>query len=383
LERSGHLKAADSPVFSSGSLNQFIAAGKPAWSKARGAVSSLLRHDNPILRDDEALRAKALWPRSVVCMHPPVQIGGYTDFYSSREHATNVGRMFRGEANALMPNWLYMPIGYNGRASTVVVDGTPVQRPLGQIKPQNADGPVFAASEKFDFELEIGFIVGRPSSMGEFLSVEKAQDAIFGFVLLNDWSARDIQAWEYQPLGPFQSKATATTISAWVVLAEALEPFRIDGPRQDPKPFPYLRQRGPHNYDIRLEVALRPRGSDEATTIARTNFGYMYWSSAQQLAHHSICGCAMNVGDLLGSGTISGPEESQYGSLLELTWNGAQPLQLGGGVKRAFLEDGDTLEIHGFCQGAGYRIGFGGCSGTVLPAAMLASARSAAPSVVL
>jgi fumarylacetoacetase len=276
--------------------------------------------------------------------------------------------MFRGKDNALMPNWLSIPIGYNGRASTVVVSGTPIRRPRGQLKPPTADQPTFGPCKRLDFELEMGVVIGQASAMGEMLTEQQAQEMIFGFTLLNDWSARDIQAWEYVPLGPFQAKAFGTSISPWVVTREALEPFRVHGPVQDPVPLPYLRQKGANNYDLQLAVDLKAEKMAKPNTISRTNFKYMYWSSVQQLVHHASSGCAMNVGDLLGSGTISGAEKSERGSMLELSWGGAEPLDLGNGVQRSFLEDGDSLTMRGWCQGDGYRIGFGEVEGTILPA---------------
>jgi len=261
-----------------------------------------------------------------------------------------------------------MPIGYNGRASTVVVSGTGVRRPRGQLKPPNVETPSFGPCKRLDFELEMGVVVGQSSPMGEMLSEKQAEQMIFGFVILNDWSARDIQQWEYVPLGPFQAKAFATSISPWVVTREALEPFRLRGPTQDPAPLPYLRQTSANNFDLELDVSLHAAGMNDAKTICRTNFKYMYWSSVQQLVHHAACGCAMNVGDLLGSGTISGPEKHQRGSLLEISWNGSEPVEFGGGVKRSFLEDGDSLAMRGWCQGDGYRVGFGEVEGTILPA---------------
>jgi fumarylacetoacetase len=276
--------------------------------------------------------------------------------------------MFRGKDNALQPNWLHMPIGYNGRASTVVVSGARVRRPRGQLKPPNAEAPSFGPCKRLDFELEMGVVVGQPSAMGEMLSEAQAEEMIFGFVLLNDWSARDIQQWEYVPLGPFQAKAFATSISPWVVTREALQPFRVHGPRQDPAPLPYLAQTQPNNFDLQLDVALRAAPMKQPVRICHTNFKYMYWSSVQQLVHHASSGCAMNVGDLLGSGTISGPDKDQRGSLLEISWNGTEPLELGGGITRTFLEDGDSLSFHGWCQGEGYRVGFGEVEGTIEPA---------------
>jgi fumarylacetoacetase len=368
LEREGLLEAGRGGVFTRPSLNAFMALGPQAWSAARARVSQLLRHDCAELRDNAALRRRALVPRDRVALHLPMAVAGFTDFYSSKEHATNVGIMFRGRDNALQPNWLHMPIAYNGRASTVVVSGTGVRRPRGQLKPPTAERPSFGPSQRLDFELEMGVVVGQPSAMGEMLTEGQAKAMIFGFVLLNDWSARDIQAWEYVPLGPFQGKAFATSISPWIVTREALEPFRVQGPFQDPMPLPYLQQQGANNYDLQLEVGLRTPDAREPARIAATNFRYMYWSSVQQLVHHASSGCAMRVGDLLGSGTISGAEGHQRGSLLELSWNGTEPVELPGGARRSFLEDGDCLVIRGWCQGDGYRVGFGEVEGTILPA---------------
>ncbi len=368
LEQACRLDAGDLGAFAGPTLNTFMALGPKVWSRTRAQISELLRHDNPELRDNSFLRERALVPMGKVRLHLPIAVAGYTDFYSSKEHATNVGVMFRGKDNALQPNWLHMPIGYNGRASTVVVSGTKVRRPRGQLKPPNADLPGFGPCKRLDFELEMAAVVGQPSPMGEMLTEAQAEAMIFGFVLLNDWSARDIQQWEYVPLGPFQGKAFATSISPWVVTREALEPFRLHGPRQDPAPLPYLRQTRPNNYDLELEVGLRAASMNEARNICHTNFKYMYWSSVQQLVHHASSGCAMNVGDLLGSGTISGPEKSQRGSLLEISWNGTEPIELAGGITRTFLEDGDSLVMRGWCQGDGYRVGFGEVEGTILPA---------------
>jgi fumarylacetoacetase len=368
LEQDCRLDVGPLGVFSNPSLNPFMALGPKVWSKTRARISELLQHDHPELRDNDSLRGRALVPMRDVRLHLPITVAGYTDFYSSKEHATNVGVMFRGKDNALQPNWLHMPIGYNGRASTVVVSGTKVRRPRGQLKPPNLDAPSFGACRRLDFELEMGVVVGQSSRMGEMITESQAEEMIFGFVLLNDWSARDIQQWEYVPLGPFQAKAFATSISPWVVTREALEPFRLHGPAQDPVPLPYLRQAQPNNYDLALDVGLRAGAMNEPQNICRTNFKYMYWSSVQQLMHHASSGCAMNIGDLLGSGTISGPEKHQRGSLLEISWNGAEPVELSGGIKRTFLEDGDSLVMRGWCQGDGYRLGFGEVEGTILPA---------------
>ncbi len=355
-------------VFAQGSLNAFMALGPKMWSRTRARISELLRHDNPQLRDHKMLRASALVPIADVKLHLPFTVAGYTDFYSSKEHATNVGVMFRGKDNALQPNWLHMPIAYNGRASTVVVSGTRVKRPRGQLKPPSAELPAFGPCKRLDFELEMGVVIGQPSPMGEMLTEKQAEEMIFGFVILNDWSARDIQQWEYVPLGPFQAKAFATSISPWIVTREALQPFCVSGPVQEPEPLPYLQQTQAHNYDLQLDVALRAADMNQAATICRTNFKYMYWSSVQQLVHHVSSGCAMNVGDLLGSGTISGPEKDQRGSLLEISWNGSEPVELPGGIKRTFLEDGDSLVMRGWCQGDGYRVGFGEVEGMIVAA---------------
>jgi fumarylacetoacetase len=355
-------------VFAASTLNPFMALGPKIWSSTRARISELLRHDFPELRDNDELRGRALVPMADVKLHMPIAVAGYTDFYSSKEHATNVGVMFRGKDNALQPNWLHMPIGYNGRASTVVVSGTKVKRPRGQLKPPSAEVPSFGPCKRLDFELEMGVVVGQASEIGKMLTETQAEEMIFGFVLLNDWSARDIQQWEYVPLGPFQAKAFATSISPWVVTREALEPFRVHGPAQDPAPLPYLQQALPNNYDLTLDVGLRTTEMNEAAKLCRTNFKYMYWSSVQQLVHHASSGCAMNVGDILGSGTISGPEKDQRGSLLEISWNGTEPIELPGGAKRTFLEDGDSLVMRAWCQGDGFRVGFGEVEGTILPA---------------
>ena len=367
LEQDSRLDVGPLGVFSGGSLNPFMALGPKVWSKTRARISELLRHDHPELRDNEELRKQALVPMRDAKLHMPFAVSGYTDFYSSKEHATNVGVMFRGKDNALQPNWLHMPIAYNGRASTVVVSGTNVKRPRGQLKPPNVDVPSFGPCKRLDFELEMGVVVGQPSAMGGMLTEQQAEEMIFGFVLLNDWSARDIQQWEYVPLGPFNSKGFGTSISPWIVTMEALEPFRVANPAQSPEPLEYLRQSHPNAYDIALETALRPH-SGERTTIARTNFRAMYWTMAQQLAHHTVSGCNVRVGDLMGSGTISGTTPDSYGSLLELTVNGKQPLDLGNGATRAFLEDGDEVIMTGWCEGDGYRVGFGEVRGEILPA---------------
>ncbi len=366
LEAAGLLLTGGQNVFGQTSLNAFIALGRPVWQQVRARLQQLLSADCAELRDNAALRARAFYPQATVAMLLPVEVPGYTDFYSSKEHAYNVGCMFRDPKNALLPNWSELPVGYNGRASSVVVSGTDLVRPSGQIKLPNEERPVFSACRKLDFELETGFIVGKATALGETIAIEEAESHIFGMVLLNDWSARDIQQWEYVPLGPFNAKTFGTSISPWVVTLEALEPFRCASPVQEPQPLPYLRENTANNYDIHLQVAIAADGSE--TVISNTNFKHMYWSMMQQLTHHSITGCNMRVGDLMGSGTISGPEKDSRGSLLELTWNTTEPLTLANGEQRGFLEDGDTVIMRGHCQKDGLRIGFGEVRGTVLPA---------------
>lgn len=373
LESEGILTPAGSSarVFDKPSLNAFIALGQDAWRATRARIAELLAADQAGLRDNASLRTRALVAQDTAQLHLPVEIPGYTDFYSSKEHATNVGSMFRDPKNALLPNWSEMPIAYNGRASSVVVSGTPVRRPNGQIKLPDSDRPIFGPCRKLDIELEMGFIIGKGNALGEPIPCERAEEHIFGMVLLNDWSARDIQAWEYVPLGPFNAKTFASSISPWVVTMEALEPFRTAQPEQTPEPLPYLRHSGKHAFDIALEVLLKPDAAAEATTIARTNFKHMYWTMDQQLAHHTVSGCNTRIGDLMGSGTISGPTPDSCGALLEITWNGKNPLTLKGGETRAFIEDGDELTLTGWCQGDGYRVGFGTCVGKITPALKL------------
>ncbi|GGL70538.1 fumarylacetoacetase [Wenxinia marina] len=343
-----------------GAMNTFMALGPDAWEKLRVTLFGLLAEGAQARSGLE----KHLSPLKDAKMRMPFAVTEYTDFYASKQHATNVGTMFRGAENALPPNWLHIPIGYNGRASSVVVSGTPVVRPSGQLKGPDDDAPRFGPSRRFDIELEMGAIVGRPSNGP--IGVGEAFENIFGYVLLNDWSARDIQAWEYQPLGPFQAKATATTISPWIVTAAALEPFRTSTPPREVPLLPYLHEPGPMLYDIDLEVGLTPDGGSE-TILSRTNYREMYYSAAQQLAHHTSSGCPMRVGDLLGSGTISGEAKDSRGSLLELSWGGKEPVEVDGGT-RSFVEDGDTLTLRGHAAGDGYRIGFGECRAQVLPA---------------
>ncbi|MGH2536948.1 MAG: fumarylacetoacetase [Candidatus Promineifilaceae bacterium] len=352
-------------------LNAFMALGRPAWQEARHAVQALLTAENPALRDVEGLRREALIPLAEVEMGLPAEIGDYTDFYSSREHASNVGSMFRGPENALMPNWLHLPVAYHGRASSVVVSGADLRRPLGQLMPEGASAPHLGPSRAMDFELEMGFFVGPGNELGRPIPISQAAEHIFGLVLVNDWSARDIQRWEYQPLGPFLAKNLGTTISPWVVTLEALEPFRCPSPAQDPPPLAYLERQGDWAYDIQLEVQLQSERMAAPAPVSRSNFRYLYWDMLQQVAHHTLTGCNLRPGDLLASGTISGPTPDSYGSLLELSWRGTRPLALPGGEERAFLADGDRVILSATCQGDGYRVGFGECSGRLLPAAGL------------
>jgi fumarylacetoacetase len=348
-------------------LNEFMARGPAAWREVRSAVSNLLRHDVAILRDNSALRDQALVPQAEVRMYLPARIENYTDFYSSREHATNVGTMLRGPQNALMPNWVHLPVAYHGRASSVVVSGTDFHRPLGQTRADDAPLPSFGPSRSLDFELEMGLLVGPGNELGRPIPIAEAADHIFGMVLVNDWSARDIQKWEYQPLGPFLAKNFATSISPWVVTLDALQPFRVPGPRQGAQPLPYLQSRGEWNYDVHLEVWLQSEKMQAPKRVCASSSKYLYWNICQQLAHHTINGCNLRPGDLLASGTISGPTADSFGSLLELAWKGTKPLPLDGET-RAFLQDGDRVTMTGWCQGNGYRVGFGEVTGRVLPA---------------
>ncbi|MDK9698824.1 MAG: fumarylacetoacetase [bacterium] len=353
-------------IFAQPTLNEFMACGKAAWQEARDTLSRLLRDDCPTLRDNPDLREAVLYRLDEVEMMLPVDIGDYTDFYSSREHATNVGIMFRGKENALMPNWLHLPVGYHGRASSIVVSGEPIARPQGQTKGANDSMPQFGPTKQLDFELEMGFFIGTGNKLGEPIPTTEAEEKIFGFVLVNDWSARDIQAWEYVPLGPFLAKNFATSISPWVVTMEALAPFRCEGPQQDPEPLPYLRTNGNSTFDITLDVLLQTATMNAPEKIAQSNYKHLYWNVAQHIAHHTITGCNLRPGDLLASGTISGPTPDARGSMLELSWRGTEPLTLSNGEQRSFLQDGDTLAIRGYCQGQSYRIGFGEVVGKVV-----------------
>jgi fumarylacetoacetase len=355
-------------IFDRPSLNAFMSLGRETWLAVRRQLAHLLGRDEPTLRDDAALRREALLPMAECELLLPVEIGDYTDFYSSKEHATNVGAMFRGPENALPPNWLWLPIAYHGRASSVVVSGTDLRRPRGQMKADDAEQPSFVPSRAVDFELEVGCFMGPGNRLGEPIVVDRALDHVFGLVLVNDWSARDIQKWEYVPLGPFLAKSFGTSISPWVVTLEALEPFRVAGPVQDPPPLAYLQTVGHQAYDIELEVQLRSDVMEAPQRIVASNVRHLYWSISQQIAHHTSNGCNLRAGDLLASGTISGPSPDSRGSMLELTKGGKQPLVLANGEERRFLDDGDRVTMTGWCQGDGYRVGFGTVTGRLLPA---------------
>ena len=352
----------DRNVFDNNYLNDFISLGKLTTSSVRLHIQSELCNKNSILRKNE----EAFIDKETIKMQLPVLIRDYTDFYSSIEHATNVGKMFRDPENALLPNWRHLPVGYHGRASSIVVSNTPIRRPKGQVIKPNTDMPVLEPSSKIDFELEMGFIIGKSTKLSCSLTTDNAEDYIFGKVLFNDWSARDIQKWEYVPLGPFLSKNFASSISPWVVTMEALEPFRVAGPTQQPEVLPYLSYRGLKNFDINLEVSIKPLNKNESL-LSSSNFKYMYWNMAQQLTHHTINGCNLNVGDLMASGTISGRESGSYGSMLELSWGGKNPIKLESGETRSFIEDFDTIIMKGHCEKNGIRVGFGEVRSQLLP----------------
>jgi fumarylacetoacetase len=351
----------DYSVLGSDYLNELIALGKPVTARIREVVQQALCDEHSVLVKIEGVMEEM----SAVTVHLPVKIGDYTDFYSSLEHATNVGKMFRDPQNALLPNWKHLPVGYHGRASSIVVSGTEIRRPSGQIVPDGKNQPEFGPTQRLDFELELAFVIGKETVFGEPVPVDDAEQYIFGLLLFNDWSARDIQKWEYQPLGPFLGKSFASTTSPWIVPLEALEPFRVKGPEQDPKPLDYLQIDGEKSFDIRLEAAIKPDGGANETVICRTNFRHLYWNMAQQLAHHTSNGCNLNVGDLMATGTISGPDSNSLGCMLELTLNGAIPLTLKSGEKRSWIDDGDSVILRGFAEKDGVRIGFGECVGTI------------------
>ena len=361
----------DRALLESQTLNAFLNEGRETWRRVRSRIAALLRNDSSADDTLRTMKHEALFvDQDRVEMVLPVEIGDYVDFYSSIEHATNLGKILRPNSEALLPNWRHIPIGYHGRSSTVVIDGTPIVRPSGQRKPPQSDVPVFGPTQRMDIELEVGFITGPGNALGTSIPIDRARDHIFGLVLVNDWSARDIQAWEYQPLGPFLGKSFATTISPWIVTMDALDPFKAFGPIQDPQPLPYLRTQEKWAYDISLAVDLQSEKMRAAKlapeTISRTTFKDMYWNMAQQLAHATVNGTAIRAGDLYASGTISGPTEKNTGSLIEMTWNGAKPLQLGNGEQRSFLMDGDEVTLRGWCQSGDFRIGFGSARGRIV-----------------
>lgn len=354
-------------VFEEQYLNSFIDLGKTVTNSVRQKLIELLTDENSVLKKDASLFNRVCKKQNSVKMLLPVRIGDYTDFYSSIDHATNIGTMIRDPKNALMPNWKHLPVGYHGRASSICVSGHSFHRPKGQQKPADAEVPVYGPSKLLDIELETAFIIGKSTEMGDSVTTAQADDYIFGMVLFNDWSARDIQTWEYVPLGPFLSKNFASTISPWIVTLEALEPFRVKGYVQDPPLLPYLQYSGDKNVDINLEVYLKPENGEENLMI-QSNYKYMYYTMEQQLAHHTVNGCNINVGDMMASGTISGPQPSEYGSFMELTWRGTKPVKLKDGSERKFVNDNDTITMRGFCEKDGVRIGFGDCTAKVLPA---------------
>ena len=356
-------------VFHEPTLNAFMSMGRKAWKEARLVISRLLRQEafGGDLGDNNDLKNMALISMNEVEMQLPVDIGDYTDFYSSKEHATNVGKMFRPDGEPLLPNWLHLPVAYHGRASSVVLSGTDIVRPKGQTKTPDASAPSFGNSVRLDFELEMGVFIGAGNSLGEAISVNTAEEHVFGLALVNDWSARDIQTWEYQPLGPFLAKNFATSISPWIITLEALEPFRCSSPKQDPKPLEYLRNTKDSTFDINLGIYLKTENMDSDQLISSSNYNYLYWNMNQQIAHHTITGCNLRTGDLLASGTISGPDKDNRGSMLELSWLWTETIKLSNGDERKSLDDGDTVTLRGWCQGDGYRIGFGDCTGTIQP----------------
>jgi fumarylacetoacetase len=354
-------------IFLQDSLNDFISDGRKTWRLVRNRISEVFEANNPKLRDNMEHREVIIFTMDEIEMQLPVNIGDYTDFYSSKEHATNVGSMFRDPEKALLPNWLHIPVGYHGRSSSIIPSGINVRRPKGQTLPPDSNEPVFGPSKRVDFELEMAFITTDANHLGEPIPVDEAEDYIFGLVLFNDWSARDIQKWEYVPLGPFLAKNFASSISPWIVTLDALQPFKVDGPEPEKPQLPYLQYTGPKSYDINLEVYLQPEDS-EPHKVSTSNFKYMYWNMAQQLAHHTVNGCNVVSGDMMGSGTISGPTPDSYGSMLELSWAGKNPLQLPDGSTRSFIEDNDTVILKGYCQNDQVRIGFGECRTKLLPA---------------
>ncbi len=369
LNKLGYLKSIEIPqnTLENKFLNDLIALGKSKTNALRERIASLMNVSNVELQNNDLHKNTVLLEIKKVQMCLPVRIENYTDFYSSIEHATNVGTMFRDPANALLPNWKHIPIGYHGRASSIIVSGTNFHRPKGQTKGPNDEIPKFGATQQLDFELEMGFIVGKETNLGDSVTTDKADEYIFGMVVFNDWSARDIQSWEYVPLGPFLAKNFASSVSPWVVTLEALEPFRTEGYVQEPKVLPYLEYKGNNNIDINLQVFIQDEKQDE-TLVSTSNYKYMYWNMNQQLAHHTVNGCNIKVGDLYASGTISGKSEDSYGSMLELTWRGTKPLKLNNGTERKFINDNDTVVMRGYCEKNGVRVGFGEVKGKVLAA---------------
>ena len=353
----------ESHVFKNIFLNNFIELGKEITSKVREIIQSELANDNSLIKHN----SNCIIPIDSVEMHLPVNIGDYTDFYSSIEHASNIGSMFRDPSNPLLPNWKHLPVGYHGRASSIIVSGKNIHRPKGQIMPLDSETPIFSSSNRVDFELEMGYIIGKNSSLGSSISTTNAENYIFGKVLFNDWSARDIQKWEYVPLGPFLGKSFASSISPWVVTMEALDPFRVPGPIQEPNVLDYLKFDGLKNYDINLSVSITPEDSNIESIVCNSNFKYMYWNMYQQIAHHTVNGCNLNVGDMMASGTISGHTKDSYGSMLELSWGGKNPIELKDGSKRTFINDMDTVTMRGYCEKNNIRVGFGEVKSKILP----------------
>jgi len=354
-------------IFLQDTLNDFIADGRKTWRLVRNRIADIFDENNSLLKKNDKHRNSIIFAMNEVEMKLPVNIGDYTDFYASKEHATNVGSIFRDPENALLPNWLHIPIGYHGRSSSIIPSGTPIRRPKGQMKPANLDAPIFGPTKLLDFELEMAFITTDVNKLGKTINIDEAKEYIFGLVLFNDWSARDIQGWEYVPLGPFLGKSFASTISPWIVTLDALKPFKVESPKQEPTPLPYLQQGGKRSYDIHLQAFIKPEDGEE-TLVSNSNFKYMYWTMNQQLTHHTINGCNVRAGDMMGSGTISGPTPESYGSMLELTWRGQNPVQLKDGTERKFINDNDMVIMRGFCENENVRIGFGDCAGKVLPA---------------
>lgn len=368
LEKAGLLRIRPEPVFGNTTLNEFLSLGCACWHDARQRISELLREGNAELRDDAALRAKAFHAMSSAALHMPVAVGGFSDFMLSKEHSSNCVSILGGEAGQLWPNWHHLPIGYNSRASSVIPSGTPVRRPNGQTRRGDGEPPRFGPSRQVDFELETALVIGKGNALGEPISMAQAEEHAFGVMMLNDWSARDIQQWEVQPLGVFNSKNFATSVSPWIVTLEALEPFRVAGPKQEPSPLPYLQQQGDRNFDIHVEAAIWPKGAQKASTVCRSSLKTMYWSFAQQVVHQTSAGCNVQPGDLMGTGTVSSGEPGSLGCLFEITRGGKLRFDLEQGGDRLYLEDGDQVTLAGWCEGDGYRVGLGVCEGRILPA---------------